>query len=116
MSKLDALIWKWGQGCCDAHIDASGEIVIDEWKHATIPEPNETEIAQAITEYETFLQGEETKYIEYLSKINDLYYDQIDSYISAISNLADAKAFLKKLSKATLALVKVLKSKKLLED
>lgn len=52
---FNALIWKYGNGFGNAHIDEQSKIIIDKW-NLPLPEPTAQEIQQAIDEYTTYLQ------------------------------------------------------------
>jgi len=107
-----ALIWKWGNGFGNAHIDSVlGKMIIDKWSLVQ-PQPSQVEVDQCMIDYESYMQGQDTKYIQYLSKISDLDYDQIDNYVDGITNLSGAKVLMKKMAFAIVALVNILKEER----
>lgn len=50
VDKLEAFVWKFGNGCANAHIDEFGNVVIDKWFRQT-PTPTAQDIEAAIAEY-----------------------------------------------------------------
>ncbi len=108
--KLRCLYWKYGGGNSFNHKDpVTGKIIIDKWNHPTEPEPTEAEIQTISDDYEIHLAGQDTKYMQYLAKIANLDYDQIDTYINNISNMAGAKVLMKRMAFALVALTNILK-------
>ena len=108
MMKLDCIRWKWGQGHV-YHLNLNtGKIIIDIW-NLPPPEPTTAEIQTASNDYDAYLISQDSKYLQYLSKIAGLDYDQIDTYISGISTMAQAKVFMKRMAFGLVALTNILK-------
>lgn len=101
----------WKEWKCRSHIDGLGNIIIDDW---TGPgsQPTTAQIQTASDDYDAHLVSQDSKYIQYLSKISDLDYDQIDNYVDNITNLAGAKVLMKRMAFAIVALVNILKEER----
>lgn len=103
---INTVNWKgWN---CNAHIDGSGNIVIDKWISPGT-QPTTAEIQTASDEYDAYLIAQDAKYLQYLNKISDINYDQIGTIVDSISSLAQAKPVIKKMAYAIVALTNILK-------
>ena len=60
--KLEALIWKYGQGILWAEINPkTGNVKITRWEHQTLPKPTAQEIENVYPEYEQHLETKEAE-------------------------------------------------------
>lgn len=113
MSELaPTLEWKYGLVANTKYDVARGRSVITSWRHESIPEPDEAQLDLDMAEYEVYKTAKDAQDAADAAQIaqdltNNLPdWATVNTAIDAISDLAEAKVFIKKLTKVVYGHIK----------